>query len=97
MADFMALKPSEFGKFIKTISSRARSVGVHLIMATQQLNRDNFTDTINEYMPVRICFKTTQNCSELCLGEKGAELLLPYGDMLYSEPGHPIKHIQCIQ
>lgn len=97
MADFMALNKEEFETFFKTIASKARTAGIHLIMATQRLNRDNFTAVIDEYMPVRICFKTTKDNSELCLGESGAELLLPYGDMLYSEPGHPIKHIKCIK
>ncbi len=97
VADFVALNKEEFEFFLKTIASKARTVGIHLIMATQWLHRDNFTDVIDEYTPVRICFKTTKDESELCLGETGAELLLPYGDMLYSEPGHPIKHILCIK
>ena len=97
MADFIALNKETFEKFIQTIAQKARSVGIHLIMATQRLNRDNFTDMIDKYMPVRICFRTTKDKSELCLGESGAELLLSYGDMLYSEPGHSIKHIKCIK
>ena len=94
MADFMVLNNTEFETFFKTIMSKARSVGIHLIAATQRLNSDNY---INEYMPVRICFNTTKDKSELCLGESGAELLLPYGDMLFSEPGRPIKNIKVIK
>ncbi len=97
MADFIALNKETFENFIQTIAQKARSVGIHLIMATQRLNRDNFTDMIDKYMPVRICFKTTKDNSELCLGESGAELLLPYGDMLFSEPGRPIKNIKVIK
>ena len=96
IADFIALNNEKFETFFKTISSKARKVGIHLIMATQRLNRDDFTH-VNEDIPVKICFKTSKENSELFLGENGAESLLPYGDMLYLEPGRPIKHIKCIK
>lgn len=97
MADFIALNKGLFEAFIQTIAQKARTVGVHLVMATQQLSRDNFTPILDESMPVRICFKTTQDRSELCLGTGGAESLLAYGDMLYSAPGHSVKRIKCIK
>lgn len=95
MADFTALNKDEFENFVQIIVQKARAVGVHLIMATQQLNRDNITDTIDKNMPIKICFKTKK--SVLCLGSGGAELLSQNGDMLYSEPGYPIKHIKVIK
>lgn len=97
MVDFTALNKDEFENFVQIIVQKARAVGVHLIMATQKLNTDNITDTIDKNMPIKICFKTTQEKSVLCLGYRGAELLSQNGDMLYSEPGCAIKHLKVIK
>ncbi len=93
---------SQTGKVKKEIESKisrlgfkARAAGIHLVLATQDPRKESVTGTIKGNMTTRIALKT-QNAidSQLCIGEKGAESLLGYGDLFYKAVGS-LKRFQA--
>lgn len=81
-------------KFFQLVGTHGRSVGVHLIAATQR--GDHISSLIYANTPTKICFNVRNRAdSRINLGEDGAELLLPIGDMLYSESGRIPMRIHC--
>ncbi|MBQ7409267.1 MAG: cell division protein FtsK, partial [Alphaproteobacteria bacterium] len=59
-------------------------------IATQKTEKEVLSDLIMANIPTKIVFQTRDKKQSVrILGESGAELLLPFGDMLYSEAGRP--------
>ena len=88
LADLMCVNKKKMEDFVSAVAFRGRSVGVHLIAATQRTEKDVITKQISADMPNRIAFAVrTKNQSKKILFDDGAEFLLPYGDVLYSEAG----------
>lgn len=91
IADLMYAYRKETEDCIQKIAQKARAVGIHLIMATQC--PDVLTGIIKANFPTRVSFQTrTSQDSNIILDEKGAEHLLPFGDMLFSDSGRvPVR------
>jgi len=65
------------------LAQKARSVGIHLILATQRPDAATFSGLLRSNIPVRIALRVQKHTeSSIILDQKGAEALLGKGDML---------------
>lgn len=75
---------------INRLGQKARSVGIHLIIATQHPGRQTIKGALDANLPARIALKMNRDIeSKMIIGQKGAESLLGNGDMLFKNIGEP--------
>lgn len=90
LADLMMTSGKECEKAITRIAQKARAVGIHMVLATQRPDKDVITGLIKANMDGRIAFRVSDNVnSRVILDQKGAEMLLGNGDLLFLSKDHP--------
>ncbi|MCS3757488.1 DNA translocase FtsK [Salinibacter ruber] len=90
LSDVMDTKEQRenFDLALKRLAQRARSVGIHLVVATQRPTADIIDGTIKANLPCRVSFRLESNVdSRTVLDQGGAEHLLGSGDMLLRREG----------
>lgn len=77
------------------LCAKARSSGIHLVLATQTPTAEIFSTNIRHNVPSRIAFRTSNNDhSKVIIDESGAQKLLGHGDMLVKINGAATRRIQ---
>ena len=93
-ADLMGTASESFETNVQRITQKARSAGIHLIVATQRPTTDVIKGTIKANIPTRMALSVNSQTDSLTiLDHVGAEKLLGKGDMLYTR-GASDKRIQ---
>ncbi|GHV35534.1 DNA translocase FtsK [Synergistales bacterium] len=94
LADLMYTAGKEVEGLIVRLAQKARSSGIHLILATQRPSVDVITGLIKANIPARVAFAVpSQTDSRTIIDKMGAEKLLGKGDMLFysSRYPHPMR------
>ncbi|MCQ2562794.1 MAG: hypothetical protein MJ158_04245, partial [Alphaproteobacteria bacterium] len=93
VADLMTVARKDVELCVQRLAQKSRAAGIHLVLATQRPSADVITGVIKANFPGRISFAATSIIDSMTtLGAKGAEQLLPCGDMLFNEGGRiPVR------
>ena len=80
---------------IVRLTTKARSVGIHLVLVTQLPECKVVTDTLKANIPGRIAFKTVGPLeSRVLIDDSGAEGLIGKGDCLYRDRDGVLHRVQ---
>ena len=90
LADLMMIAGKEAEFPISRIAQLGRTVGIHLIIATQRPDARIITGLIKANIPNRIAFKVPSGIhSRIIIDQTGAESLISGGDMLFLDADSP--------
>lgn len=91
-ADLMNTASDSFEVNVQRLTQKARSAGIHMIIATQRPSTDVIKGTIKANITTRIAFNVNSSVdSQTILDHQGAEKLLGKGDMLYTNGGNDLR------
>lgn len=92
LADLL-MQSKDLEGYLVRLAQKARSVGIHLVLATQRPDSAILTGLLRSNIPSRICLlvqKSTE--SKIVIDETGSEKLLGKGDMLIKMSGDHELH-----
>ncbi len=85
-----------FEQQLNILAAAARSVGIHLVVATQRPSADVITSTIKANLDARIALRVASSVnSRIILDTLGAENLLGQGDMLFRRSDGSLMRLQA--
>jgi DNA segregation ATPase FtsK/SpoIIIE-like protein len=85
-----------FEQDLMILAAAARSVGIHLVLATQRPSADTVTSTLKANLDARIAFRVASNInSRVVLDTTGAENLLGRGDLLFRRSSGELIRLQA--
>ena len=85
--DLMLLERRRFETLIGRITALGRFCGIHLVLSTKYPSPKIISERIKSCFPTSLTFKVPHSDNSVAvIGKPGAEKLLCYGDMLYSNP-----------
>lgn len=91
-ADLMSNASESFELNVQRLTQKARSAGIHLLIATQRPSTDVIKGTIKANIPSRIACKVNSPVDSMTiLDHSGADKLLGKGDMLYTRGSADIR------
>ena len=91
-ADLINTAGESFEIYLQRIAQKARSAGIHMIIATQRPTTDVVKGTIKANFQGRIAFRVNQQIDSMTiLDHSGAEKLLGRGDMLFNSGSNDIR------
>lgn len=91
-ADLMNTASDSLEVTVQRLTQKARSIGIHLIIATQRPSTDVISGTIKNNISCRIALKVKSYVdSQTILDHSGAEKLLGKGDMLLNKGNNDIR------
>ena len=94
LADVIAQDGRKVEALISRLAAKARTIGIHLIVATQRPSAKVITGVIKANFPSRIAFKVANRVDSMTiLDQAGANQLIGRGDMLI-EYGSEITRVQ---
>ena len=96
LADLILRAPAVEEALVR-LAQKARSAGIHLVLATQRPDAQTFSGLLRSNVPARIAL-TVQKSSEskIILDDTGAEQLTGRGDMLVKLPGGPPMRVHGV-
>lgn len=95
LADLMLTSKGRCEKALVRLAQKARAVGIHLILATQQPKSEVVTSLIKVNIPARLAFAVgNHHESRAILDASGAENLLGKGDALFVDRQHGALRVQ---
>jgi S-DNA-T family DNA segregation ATPase FtsK/SpoIIIE len=90
LADVMHAYPKEMEAIIVRLTQMSKTVGIHLVLATQRPSSSVLTGAIKSNIPSRIALSLASYVdSRMIIDQNGAEKLVGSGDMLFMDNDTP--------